>query len=158
MLARLDMLSSQGSNKEQTLSEAVRDLTEAKMELKRQEQQVRQLNRQIQQLEADKRPLQEKVKDAESALRTAAKYVNVYAWYKREYRKKNTKKAVFVCVHAYVHVKIVCGIYFVKNICRDRESVTNYVNNIESALQQVALIIIRVAEFRICMWFNFILF
>ena len=93
------MLSSQGSNKEQTLSEAVRDLTEAKMELKRQEQQVRQLNRQIQQLEADKRPLQEKVKDAESALRTAAKYVNVHAWCKRVYRKKYTK----TCLHMYVY-------------------------------------------------------
>ena len=137
MLARLDMLSSQGSNKEQTLSEAVRDLTEAKMELKRQEQQVRQLNRQIQQLEADKRPLQEKVKDAESALRTAAKCVNVHvhAWYKRVYRKKYIKT---MCVHT--HLNIACYSYFVKNVRRDRESVTNYVNNIESALQQVKLI------------------
>ena len=43
------------------------------MDLKRQEQRVRQLNRHISQLENEKKPLQEKVKDAETALRTAAR-------------------------------------------------------------------------------------
>ena len=72
---RLDAITSQGSDHEQTVAAAVAGAAEARMELKRQEQLVRQLNRQIEQLEVERRPLNEKVKDAESALRTAAKYV-----------------------------------------------------------------------------------
>ena len=55
------------------MDDVVHSLTEASMELKRQEQRVRQLNRQVQQMEAERVPLEEKVKDAETALRTAAR-------------------------------------------------------------------------------------
>lgn len=47
------------------------------MENKRNEQRVRQLNRQVQQLESEKSSFIENVKDAENALKTAAKYVFV---------------------------------------------------------------------------------
>ena len=62
-----------GSEKEHTITEAVQGLSEAKMELKRQEQRVRQLTRQAAQMEGENSRLQENVRDAESALRTAAK-------------------------------------------------------------------------------------
>ena len=52
-------------------------MSDAKNELKRQEHLVRQLNRQIQTADMDKRNIEHKVKDAENALRTAAKWVEI---------------------------------------------------------------------------------
>ena len=48
-------------------------MSEAKNELRHQEQLVRQLNRQLQTLHGEKHNVEVKVKDAENALRTAAK-------------------------------------------------------------------------------------
>ncbi|XP_029464432.1 coiled-coil domain-containing protein 171 isoform X7 [Rhinatrema bivittatum] len=70
---RLELNSTQGAEKDQTLTEAVKSLSEAKMELRRKDQSLRQLNRHFTQLEQDKRRLEESIHDAECALRMAAK-------------------------------------------------------------------------------------
>ena len=52
---------------------AAQEAAEARMELKRQEQRARQLRRQVEQADGEKRSLQEKVAEAESALRTSVR-------------------------------------------------------------------------------------
>ena len=52
---------------------AAQEAAEARMELKRQEQRARQLRRQVEQADGEKRTLQEKVAEAESALRTSVR-------------------------------------------------------------------------------------
>lgn len=70
---RLDLYTTEGMEKEQTLTEAVHGLAETKMEVKRKEQTLRQLNRQVITLEGDKKTLMQNIFDAEKALRTVAK-------------------------------------------------------------------------------------
>uniref|UniRef100_A0A670ZIT0 Coiled-coil domain containing 171 n=1 Tax=Pseudonaja textilis TaxID=8673 RepID=A0A670ZIT0_PSETE len=70
---KLELHSSEEADKNQTLSDAVKNLSEAKMELRRKDQSLRQLNRHLTQLEQDKRRLEQNIHDAENALRMAAK-------------------------------------------------------------------------------------
>ncbi|XP_063432765.1 coiled-coil domain-containing protein 171-like isoform X2 [Mytilus trossulus] len=70
---RLDLYTTEGMEKEQTLTEAVHGLAETKMEVKRKEQTLRQLNRQVITYEGDKKTLMQNIHDAEKALRTVAK-------------------------------------------------------------------------------------
>ncbi|XP_064259388.1 coiled-coil domain-containing protein 171 isoform X3 [Passer domesticus] len=63
----------QSSEESQVLSESVKSLSEAAMELRRRDRFLRQQNRLLTQLEQDKRRLSESIRDAESALCTAAK-------------------------------------------------------------------------------------
>ncbi|CAC5379399.1 unnamed protein product [Mytilus coruscus] len=70
---RLDLYTTEGMEKEQTLTEAVHGLAETKMEVKRKEQTLRQLNRQVITYEGDKKTLTQNIHDAEKALRTVAK-------------------------------------------------------------------------------------
>ncbi|XP_062577737.1 coiled-coil domain-containing protein 171-like isoform X2 [Saccostrea cucullata] len=78
---RLDLYTTEGMEKEQTLSEAVHGLTETKGELKRKEQTLRQLNRQVISLEGEKKALLTNVADAEKALRTVARDKETLAQY-----------------------------------------------------------------------------
>ena len=55
----------------------IQDIAEVKQELKKKEQVIRQLNRQCGQLESEQKMLVENVKDAENALRTAARCVDI---------------------------------------------------------------------------------
>jgi len=48
------------------------------MELKRQEQRFRQQNKQVLLLEEELKALRDNVRDAESALKTASRYVSLY--------------------------------------------------------------------------------
>ena len=61
----------------------IQDISEVKQELKKKEQVIRQLNRQCGQLESEQKMLLENVKDAENALRTAARCVdiNLFLWW-----------------------------------------------------------------------------
>ncbi|KAM4710391.1 coiled-coil domain-containing protein 171 [Discoglossus pictus] len=70
---KLEMHADEETEKEQTLTEAVKGLSEAKLELRRKDQSLRQLTRQLGQLEQDKNRLEESIHNAESALRMAAK-------------------------------------------------------------------------------------
>ncbi|XP_022332700.2 coiled-coil domain-containing protein 171-like isoform X2 [Crassostrea virginica] len=78
---RLDLYTTEGMEKEQTLSEAVHGLTETKGELKRKEQTLRQLNRQVISLEGEKKALLTNITDAEKALRTVARDKETLAQY-----------------------------------------------------------------------------
>ncbi|KAK2146872.1 hypothetical protein LSH36_581g03034 [Paralvinella palmiformis] len=71
----LDIQRTEDNEKEYTLSQAVKGLTDAKMELKRQEQRFRQQNKQVLLLEEELKALRDNVRDAESALKTASRYV-----------------------------------------------------------------------------------
>ncbi|NXG50340.1 CC171 protein, partial [Psilopogon haemacephalus] len=70
---KLELHSSEETDKNQVLSETVKRLSEAKTELRRKDQSLRQLNRLLTQLEQDKRRLKESIRDAENALCMAAK-------------------------------------------------------------------------------------
>uniref|UniRef100_H0Z249 Coiled-coil domain containing 171 n=1 Tax=Taeniopygia guttata TaxID=59729 RepID=H0Z249_TAEGU len=70
---KLEWQSSEEADKTQVLSESVKSLSEAAMELRRRDRFLRQQNRLLTQLEQDKRRLSESIRDAESALCTAAK-------------------------------------------------------------------------------------
>uniref|UniRef100_U3JVM4 Coiled-coil domain containing 171 n=1 Tax=Ficedula albicollis TaxID=59894 RepID=U3JVM4_FICAL len=70
---KLELQSSEEADKTQVLSESVKSLSEATMELRRRDRFLRQQNRLLTQLEQDKRRLSESIRDAESALCTAAK-------------------------------------------------------------------------------------
>ncbi|NXI87018.1 CC171 protein, partial [Rhipidura dahli] len=70
---KLELQSSEEADKTQVLSESVQSLSEATMELRRRDRFLRQQNRLLTQLEQDKRRLSESIRDAESALCTAAK-------------------------------------------------------------------------------------
>uniref|UniRef100_A0A8C5TSS7 Uncharacterized protein n=1 Tax=Malurus cyaneus samueli TaxID=2593467 RepID=A0A8C5TSS7_9PASS len=70
---KLELQSSEEADKTQVLSESVKSLFEATMELRRRDRFLRQQNRLLTQLEQDKRRLNESIRDAESALCTAAK-------------------------------------------------------------------------------------
>uniref|UniRef100_A0A8C3VMS2 Coiled-coil domain containing 171 n=1 Tax=Catharus ustulatus TaxID=91951 RepID=A0A8C3VMS2_CATUS len=70
---KLELQSSEEADKTQVLSESVKSLLEATMELRRRDRFLRQQNRLLTQLEQDKRRLSESIRDAESALCTAAK-------------------------------------------------------------------------------------
>ncbi|NXF75393.1 CC171 protein, partial [Sclerurus mexicanus] len=70
---KLELHSSEEADKTQVLSESVKSLSEATMELRRRDRFLRQQNRLLTQLEQDKRRLSESIRDAESALCTAAK-------------------------------------------------------------------------------------
>lgn len=78
---RLDLYTTEGMEKEQTLSEAVHGLTETKGELKRKEQTLRQLNRQVISLEGEKKAFLTNIADAEKALRTVARDKETLAQY-----------------------------------------------------------------------------
>ncbi|KAJ8304026.1 hypothetical protein KUTeg_017609 [Tegillarca granosa] len=78
---RLDLYTSEGMEKEQTLGEAIHSLAEMKLELKRKEQNLRQLNRQLITLDSDKKSMQSNISDAEKALRTAARDKEILAVY-----------------------------------------------------------------------------
>ncbi|XP_052797056.1 coiled-coil domain-containing protein 171-like isoform X2 [Mya arenaria] len=71
--SRLDIFSSEGMEKEHTLSEAIQGLAETKLELRRKEQTVRQVNKQLATLEGERESLDNNLHDAEKALRTVAK-------------------------------------------------------------------------------------
>ena len=58
-------------------------LTDAKMELKRQEQRFRQQNKQVLLLEEELKALRVNVRDAESALKTASRYVYAKSKYSK---------------------------------------------------------------------------
>lgn len=79
--ARLDIFSSEGMEKEQTLSEAIQGLAETKLELRRKEQTIRQLNKQLAGLEGEKDTLRNNLCDAEKALRTVAKDKDILTSY-----------------------------------------------------------------------------
>ncbi|XP_030825307.1 coiled-coil domain-containing protein 171 [Camarhynchus parvulus] len=70
---KLELQSSEEADRTQVLSESVKSLSEATMELRRRDRFLRQQNRLLTQLEQDKRRLSESIRDAESALCTAAK-------------------------------------------------------------------------------------
>ncbi|XP_032532862.1 coiled-coil domain-containing protein 171 isoform X5 [Chiroxiphia lanceolata] len=70
---KLELHSSEEADKTQVLSESVKRLSEATMELRRRDRFLRQQNRLLTQLEQDKRRLSKSIRDAESALCTAAK-------------------------------------------------------------------------------------
>nr|XP_021381247.1 coiled-coil domain-containing protein 171 [Lonchura striata domestica] len=70
---KLEWQSSEEADKTQVLSESVKSLSEAAMELRRRDRFLRQQNRLLTQLEQDKRRLSKSIRDAESALCTAAK-------------------------------------------------------------------------------------
>ncbi|XP_010391277.2 coiled-coil domain-containing protein 171 isoform X1 [Corvus cornix cornix] len=70
---KLELQFSEEADKTQVLSESVQSLSEATMELRRRDRFLRQQNRLLTQLEQDKRRLSESIRDAESALCTAAK-------------------------------------------------------------------------------------
>ncbi|XP_017693412.1 PREDICTED: coiled-coil domain-containing protein 171 isoform X3 [Lepidothrix coronata] len=70
---KLELHSSEEADKTQVLSESVKSLSEATMELRRRDRFLRQQNRLLTQLEQDKRWLSKSIRDAESALCTAAK-------------------------------------------------------------------------------------
>ncbi|NXA96835.1 CC171 protein, partial [Melanocharis versteri] len=70
---KLELQSSEEADKTQVLSESVKSLSEATMELRRRDRFLRQQNRLLTQLEQDKRRLSKSIRDAESALCTAAK-------------------------------------------------------------------------------------
>ena len=83
-LIRLDLNTPRSSNgvsvadagaggSEMAVEFAAHEAAEARMELKRQEQRARQLRRQVEQADGEKRTLQEKVAEAESALRTSVR-------------------------------------------------------------------------------------
>lgn len=80
---RLDLYTTEGMEKEQTLTEAVHGLAETKMEVKRKEQTLRQLNRQVITLEGDRKTLVQNIYDAEKALRTVAKDKDILIAYVR---------------------------------------------------------------------------
>ncbi|KAK3595167.1 hypothetical protein CHS0354_002766, partial [Potamilus streckersoni] len=69
---RMDIFTTEGLDKEHTLTNAIQGLAETKMELKKKEQMLRQVNKQAAQLEGEKRSLQDNLNDAEKALRTVA--------------------------------------------------------------------------------------
>ncbi|KFW79030.1 Coiled-coil domain-containing protein 171, partial [Manacus vitellinus] len=71
--SKLELHSSEEADKTQVLSESVKSLSEATMELRRRDRFLRQQNRLLTQLEQDKRWLSKSIRDAESALCTAAK-------------------------------------------------------------------------------------
>ncbi|XP_053405701.1 coiled-coil domain-containing protein 171-like isoform X2 [Mercenaria mercenaria] len=79
--ARMDIFSSEGMEKEQTLSEAIQGLAETKLELRRKEQTVRQVNKQLAALEGEKESLRNNLQDAEKALRTVAKDKDILTSY-----------------------------------------------------------------------------
>ncbi|KAL4227318.1 hypothetical protein ACF0H5_012763 [Mactra antiquata] len=79
--SRMDIFSSEGMEKEQTLSEAIQGLAETKLELRRKEQTVRQVNKQLATLESEKESLHNNLQDAEKALRTVAKDKDILATY-----------------------------------------------------------------------------
>ncbi|XP_037981114.1 coiled-coil domain-containing protein 171 isoform X3 [Motacilla alba alba] len=70
---KLELQSSEEADRTQVLSESVKSLSEATMELRRRDRFLRQQNRLLTQLEQDKRRLSESIRDAKSALCTAAK-------------------------------------------------------------------------------------
>uniref|UniRef100_A0A8C9L342 Coiled-coil domain containing 171 n=1 Tax=Serinus canaria TaxID=9135 RepID=A0A8C9L342_SERCA len=70
---KLELQSSEEADRTQVLSDSVKSLSEATMELRRRDRFLRQQNRLLTQLEQDKRRLSESIRDAESALCTAAK-------------------------------------------------------------------------------------
>ncbi|XP_053788283.1 coiled-coil domain-containing protein 171 isoform X4 [Vidua chalybeata] len=70
---KLEWQSSEEADKTQVLSESVKSLSEAAMELRRRDRFLHQQNRLLTQLEQDKRRLSKSIRDAESALCTAAK-------------------------------------------------------------------------------------
>ncbi|XP_068858203.1 coiled-coil domain-containing protein 171 [Aphelocoma coerulescens] len=70
---KLELQFTEEADKTQVLSESVQSLSEATMELRRRDRFLRQQNRLLTQLEQDKRRLSESIRDAESALCTAAK-------------------------------------------------------------------------------------
>ncbi|XP_052280653.1 coiled-coil domain-containing protein 171-like isoform X2 [Dreissena polymorpha] len=79
--SRMDIFSSEGIEKEQTLTEAIQGLAETKLELRRKEQTVRQVNKQLSSLEGEKESLQNNLQDAEKALRTVAKDKEILTTY-----------------------------------------------------------------------------
>ena len=72
---QLERRVTEGSEKDQTLTEAVQGLNEARMEVKRKEQSMHQLEKERSQHDNERRRLQENLHDAENALRTAARLV-----------------------------------------------------------------------------------
>ncbi|KAL3866903.1 hypothetical protein ACJMK2_044153, partial [Sinanodonta woodiana] len=78
---RMDIFTTEGLDKEHTLTNAIQGLAETKMELKKKEQMLRQVNKQAAQLEGEKRSLQDNLNDAEKALRTVARDKDILASY-----------------------------------------------------------------------------
>ncbi|KAK7484591.1 hypothetical protein BaRGS_00024223 [Batillaria attramentaria] len=78
---RLDFSDTQGAHQQQTLSEAMTGLGELKDDLRHKEQELKQSRKQIMQFEFQRKSLQANLRDAEDALRTAAKDKEILAQY-----------------------------------------------------------------------------
>ncbi|XP_076465696.1 coiled-coil domain-containing protein 171-like isoform X2 [Babylonia areolata] len=81
LTARLDLSDTQGVQNQQTLSEAMTGLNEVKEDLRRKDQELKQCRKQAMQFEFQRKSLQANLKDAEDALRTAAKDKEILAHY-----------------------------------------------------------------------------
>ncbi|KAL8625440.1 hypothetical protein ACOMHN_018585 [Nucella lapillus] len=81
LTTRLDHSDTQGAQKQQTLSEAMMGLGEVKDDNRRKDQELKQCRKQAMQFEFQRKSLQANLRDAEDALRTAAKDKEILAHY-----------------------------------------------------------------------------